>query len=770
MTFYEELQNSDWLGRNPEEYTYKKTGLSIGWEESLTKGDALSKFIMRVSSTNLTNPKKIMLTKQACTNILSRMTTNRKVRIVFTNEFQSYQKGELVCVTLEPLGERVKFPSFNHSLDPILGFCVHEIAHHLFTDIEYDNYLNRFKGQEQETKQMIMNVLEDERIEHKVAGIFRGYTGYLGKAKDYAFGKRLDEEMIKAKVNIKEEIIQLISCFHGLLRYPRGLNPDYVNKFEKELREIMAILTPYPENCIELSEATEKIYAVFMRFYTAPKSKPQPPQKQQGGGDGDGDDDSADDGEAGAKGKSKKGKNGKPKKDKSDENDTDNSPDSGDDDEEKGGGSDEQEESDGEEKDGKKKDGKKKPKPKKSDDSDEEGDAESDGQGNGDKEEDGDDAGDGKKGDGDGDEDDEQGDGSGEGGSVEEMLEVLGAFLIAIANAEPMTGTANEVARVISKGDYSVPKALQSISAYDNNEIADRTSSAHVYPETANLGIGELSVKWNEAKDLAPSTNHYDRALSEVRIFASSLRAKIQQLNRNHSITNQGLYEGNFDEDNLVNAIIGAKNVYKEDSRILNRGACIGLLIDESGSMREHGNWFSAQKIAVLFERALEGCNGVDFYCYGHTTGSAENFGGMPDATWINVYYEGRKNSDRKILGKIAHHSTNRDGHAILEVVARMRTKVPKDLPIILFMISDGEPSASVPDGYNGRTYTKKAVDTVEKFSNATVIHIAIEKGIPSNQMFNHFIEFTDHNTLVTDVGALLKRIILKQQMPIEIM
>ncbi len=99
-----------------------------------------------------------------------------------------------------------------------------------------------------------------------------------------------------------------------------------------------------------------------------------------------------------------------------------------------------------------------------------------------------------------------------------------------------------------------------------------------------------------------------------------------------------------------------------------------------------------------------------------------------------------------------------------------MRKKVAKDLPIILFMISDGEPSASVPNRYNGRTYTKKAVDTVEKFSNATVIHIAIDKGIPSKEMFNHFIEFSDHNTLVNDVGNLLKRIIMKQQMPIEIM
>jgi nitric oxide reductase activation protein len=148
------------------------------------------------------------------------------------------------------------------------------------------------------------------------------------------------------------------------------------------------------------------------------------------------------------------------------------------------------------------------------------------------------------------------------------------------------------------------------------------------------------------------------------------------------------------------------------------------------------------------------------------TTGK-ETRAGNSDATWINVYYEGRKKSDRKALGKIHNHATNRDGHAILEVVGRMRTKVPANMPIILFMISDGEPSASVPDGYSGVTYTKKAVNVVEKYSNTQVIAIAIDEGIPMSDMYNTYLELTDQNKLVRDLGLILKKIIAKQQMPV---
>lgn len=678
QTFYDNLLQSDWLGRNAEDYTYKKGGHSIGWEQTLLKDEPLSRFILKVKNPNLPVDRKIFLTKQACTNILTRMVVKdvNKIKITFVDEFLSSQRGNSIQVTLEPIGDKFKFPTFNHRLDPVLGYCVHEIAHYLYTDASYDRYLNRFKGVEQEIKKTIMNVLEDERIEQLVAVTYRGYTGYLGKAKDYCFGLRLPEEMKMNRVDLTEELNQLGQTFLLLLRYPKALDPSLVNKFEPQLKKIMDILTPYPDTIQEMTVATDKIYKIFEAYFSQQQQQQgqgggnqqqQPQQSQKNQPQGGGSDTGGDDGDDG-------------------EEDVELTP-----------------------------------------------------------------------------------------GEKAELAKVLGAFMQAVGSAMPHAGaTAEEVAKVLNdakKGEYQVAQVLKDISEYTNDEIGVRTGFAHVYPENENISTTELSVHFQDAKDMKGTQNHYDKALDEVRTYASMLRAKLQQLNRNQTITNSGLFEGDFDDALLVDAIIGAKNVYKLDSKIMNRGAVIALLIDESGSMggRGQSKWFEAMKIAVLFERALEGVNNIDFYCYGHTTGTSDKRGGKSDATWINVYYEGRKNSDRKILGKIHAHETNRDGHAILETVARMRTKIKMDVPIVMFMISDGEPSASVPHGYNGKSYTKKAVQVVKKYHNCEVIHIAIEKGIPSADMFEKYVTFSDHNTLVNDIGALLKKVITNQNMPIEI-
>jgi cobalamin biosynthesis protein CobT len=745
--FYEELQQSDWLGRNPNDYTYKKSGLSIGWEDTLTKGDALSKFILKVQAKNLTPERKVMLTKQACGNILSRMNAlKKKAKIVFTDQFSSYQMDTTICVTLEPLSGKIPFPSFNHSLDPILGFCVHEIAHFLYTDKEYNDYLQKFKGSEAKLKRMIMNVLEDERIEQIVSGTFRGYTGYLGKAKDYCFGKRFIEEKAKRNIDDQQEIVQLAETFLHLLRYPKALEETYVNKFETELREIMGILTPYPENIVEMTVCTDKIYEVFQKNQD---------DQESGDGDGDGEEGESDDQQDG-KGKGKKSKSGSGNSQNSDNSENSDEEDSDDED----GSSDDQEGKDDDADKGKGSDG--------SGGDEEENDDANDGDG----EDEDDDKKDGKGKNGSDPQDDaddkEDGDDQDGGSGKADIDKLLEAFAEAVMSAEPITGgDADAVAELIGqKGRYAVSEAINEISNYDNDQILPTQSFAHNYPETENLRTSELRVYFNEAKNLNSTTNHYDSALSEVKSYSASLRAKIQQLNRSQDITYKGLTEGDFDDGMLVDAIIGSKTIYKQDHRVMNRGACVALLIDESGSMHHASRWYQAMKIAVMFERALEGVNNVDFYCYGHTTGKDTRTSNS-DATWINVYYEGRKKSDRKALGKIHNHATNRDGHAILEVVGRMRTKVPANMPIILFMISDGEPSASVPDGYSGVTYTKKAVNVVEKYSNTQVIHIAIDTGIPSAEMFNQFVEFTDHRKLVTDLGNLLKKVITKQQMPV---
>ena len=53
-------------------------------------------------------------------------------------------------------------------------------------------------------------------------------------------------------------------------------------------------------------------------------------------------------------------------------------------------------------------------------------------------------------------------------------------------------------------------------------------------------------------------------------------------------------------------------------------------------------------------------------------------------------------------------------------------------------------------------------VKKITKEENMQVIQIAIESGIESKDMFDHFVEFTDLAKLPSDIGKLVKKVITK--------
>lgn len=297
-------------------------------------------------------------------------------------------------------------------------------------------------------------------------------------------------------------------------------------------------------------------------------------------------------------------------------------------------------------------------------------------------------------------------------------------------------------------------------------EPGEFVTKAHEFPKTEHLKSNHIPIHWIDKSSLPKTTNlrenskaRYASALSVVAPFASALRTKLMRLNRNHIVTRRGLFEGELDETRLADtrARTQFKDFYTDTRNVKNPGATIVLLIDESGSMAGLEAEL-ARMIAVMFERATDGLNSIELFVYGHTTGPLR---GDTATTVIHKYYEGRKTGDRECLGQIAAYDTNRDGHAILEVGLRVRalTNNPKN-PVIMFVVSDGQPSASTPAGFTGVSYTKKATEYLEKHQNTRCIHIAIHENIPSKDMFKEFVKFTNFASLVRDIGGLLERIV----------
>lgn len=747
MTYYESLLESDWLGRTSSDYTANRTGKSTGWERGLKTGDALSSVVFKLNKSDDSKGAivNMLQIKSLCTTFARRVISgNVKPRVVFTPEFNSYQQGNKLCVTLEPFVESKKFKSLNHCLDAVLGYCIHEAAHLAYTTEKSDNYLRGLPKATFNVKKSLHNIIEDERIENNVSKLHGGYIGYIEQAKNYCFDVKFKEQVQNMDMDSLPDVVKLFNTILYLIRYPKAMSEDLANKFEPELREVTNILTPYPASEEDVFEAVDKVYDVLAKYIDDEQEEEE--QSEDGQGYDDETDGDTEESETGWKGKG----TSKPKNNSSgddDEQEEDESEGSGDEDTSDEGQDGEDENSDSKE--------------------DEQGDE--------------DDA-DGSEGTGeDSSKKQGQSNGSDSGSSTDsnkqqklsasDKAKNLGEALKGIIKAiEKSVGTnqlgvgEKAVAQLGPVKGYAASDVVSQIDRMNDDDLSKRQSMTHSFPNTGTLSPGMIPVIFEESKVNVNTLQRYSEALTQVSGKSSSLRAKIQQLNRNHIITYTGLEEGDFDDSLLVDAITGSRRVFSEEHKIINPGTCVGLLIDESGSMGGGDLSTKAREIAVLFERALDGVKNVDFYCYGHTTAIS-----VMEETLINVYFEGRKVSNRKILGNVHHSATNRDGHALMETVGRMRKRVPLKTPIVLFMISDGEPSASVPAPHTGRTYTKACVDYLEKNMNVQIIHIAIKPGIPSAQMFNHYIEFTNPSKLVQDIGLLLKKVMLKQQQAIVI-
>ena len=173
MDFFDELQQSDWLGRDLTNFTYKTKKGGVDWGLNKATESAVSINIVPKVSPKTKIEKKLLLAKQACNSLASAMNSgNKRLKIRFSKDFTNYQYKDNICVTLQPLNPKYKFTDFNHALDPILGYCVHEVAHSLFTPEAEDEetiYYGKMTEAEKIIKYRLNNFIEDERIESKVS-------------------------------------------------------------------------------------------------------------------------------------------------------------------------------------------------------------------------------------------------------------------------------------------------------------------------------------------------------------------------------------------------------------------------------------------------------------------------------------------------------------------------------------------------------------------------------------------------------------------------
>ena len=222
---------------------------------------------------------------------------------------------------------------------------------------------------------------------------------------------------------------------------------------------------------------------------------------------------------------------------------------------------------------------------------------------------------------------------------------------------------------------------------------------------------------------------------------ANVLRNKLNVKIKNYEFIVKGAKQGHLDPNKIAEAVQGIETVYEQIGTVTTNKVSVGILIDESGSM---GTTYmeTAIKAALMLHHAIGKQDNINLFIYGHHSNGQNCV--------VTRYIEpgfGRVSN----LGASVSCGANYDGDAIAKCSLRMREKT-KD-PILFFVISDGAPSASNYGGSKAISHVKKVVDFMERHNDMTIVQIAIQSRVPSEQMFQQFIELINLETLPSDLS-----------------
>ncbi len=254
----------------------------------------------------------------------------------------------------------------------------------------------------------------------------------------------------------------------------------------------------------------------------------------------------------------------------------------------------------------------------------------------------------------------------------------------------------------------------------------------------------EGKIFWKKAEVNTRSKDRYRDAMTKIDTTKAAVLQKLfARKSKNYEFSMKSMRSGRLDTNKIAEAAQQVPTIYERFGQVTTSKVCVGVLIDESGSMG--GTKIQkAREAAIFINEVFKKMPDVELFIYGHTADTNGR-----DSVDMTIYREKGLITDSFSLGTVEAHANNRDGDAILATARRMRNQTENQG--LLIVLSDGAPSAS---GYGGR---EAIADTRKKVTRAQslgfqVIQIAIEEHVPSKEMFDYFIQMTDIKNLPKDL------------------
>jgi hypothetical protein len=341
--------------------------------------------------------------------------------------------------------------------------------------------------------------------------------------------------------------------------------------------------------------------------------------------------------------------------------------------------------------------------------------------------------------------DDEDGDGDDEG---EDKSKSSGAGMPGMSKSE-----VNEFAKEMMDNSFGEDESDEGdeseMSAFNDfvDDMTDEPLSRKNMDYEAEGSSSDGTVSFIKANS---DKGSYQRSVKNIDTTKAAVLQKLfARKSKDYQFAMKSMRSGRLDTNKIAEAVQRVPTVYERYGQVKTDKICVGVLIDESGSMCG-SKIQKARDAAIFINEVFKGMRDVQLYIYGHTADE-----GGYGTTQIRIYREPKFHAEPYALGTVSARSNNRDGDAILATAKRIR-KQTEDVGL-LFVLSDGQPAAY---DYGGKEGIRDTRDKVLKAQNLgfQVIQIAIEEAVPSAEMFEHFIKMTNIKELPREMVSYMSR------------
>lgn len=327
----------------------------------------------------------------------------------------------------------------------------------------------------------------------------------------------------------------------------------------------------------------------------------------------------------------------------------------------------------------------------------------------------------------------------------------LKSFLSSLMGAELLCGM--DMDRISDALSYTESSDRVSSAVSQNKGVLGRIlEGTYEYGESNETIFVKHERDWGNEYE----RSNYLKEKEEIKAFIPSIKKILMSNNKNYSGILHGCKTGTLDTTKLAEAYQGVEHVYFKNYRVKTKQTSVCIVIDESGSMGGSRE-VSARKAAILMNEAFKDLPGVNLYIYGQSADQLKIY--SDKSTDIYVYKEpGMKRRDFLLANSHARWE-NRDGVALREIAKRIRKHDQNE--VLMFVLSDGEPSAVGYRGSVGMEDTKKAGLELEKMG-ILPIQVSISSWYDPTKLFKNTVILDDLSTLAQELGKVVKKAVLK--------